>query len=378
MKILHTSDWHLGASDGDMSLYNDQLFFIDEICEIIDKEKVDVIVIAGDVYDRSIGSAEAMKLYDYAMSRMCIDLGKKVIVIAGNHDSADRLAGCRKLLEKSGLTVLGAIEAEPKIVSYDDVDIYLFPWITEEKVKGLYQDKREDIRTLTDAYKQVCDVARATFNPSKKHIAVAHAFITNSQLSGSDRSAGIAAVGNAIQVDANVFDGFDYVALGHIHGPQNINDTVRYSGTPMPYSFGKEENQEKSVTIIDTDSMNIKIVPLHPCTKRTTLTGTFEELMKGECEEEIKTGYVRLIITDVYVGFERFAQLKEIYPQIVEVKSKSFEGEDSSIRMTVSEFRELENDPMAIFLNFCKDIIDDEPDEHLVKLFEECLEEEPI
>lgn len=376
MKLLHTSDWHLGASDGDRSLKEDQRHFIDEICGIIARENVDAIIIAGDVYDRSVASADAIKLYDYAMTRICLDMKKEAIIIAGNHDSADRLAGCKDLLQKSGLHVLGAIEKEPYVIKYDDVDIYMFPWYTEEKVKGLYPEKKDDIKNLTEAYRVVCNHAKDTFDASKKHIAVSHAFITNSIVSGSDKSAEIASIGTALQVDADVFEGFDYVALGHIHGPQDINDTVRYSGTPMAYSFGREEKQEKSVTIIDTDTMKRTIVPLHPLYKRTTLEGTYDELLKGDCEDDVKNGYVRLKVTDSYVGLERIAQLRDVYPKCLEIQGKSFEGEDSGIKMTMEEFQEIEDDPMAIFKSFCKDVINEEPGEHLLDLFRECVESE--
>lgn len=376
MKILHTSDWHLGASEGEISLVKDQLHFVDEICSIVENENIDVVIIAGDIYDKSIASAQAIESYDYAVTRLCIELKKKVIVIAGNHDSASRISGCRELLKNSGLYVCGVMGEELNIVHLEDTDFYLFPYFTEEKIKGLYPDKRDNINCLTDAYRIVCDQAAKTFDKNKRHIAIAHAFITNSTLSGSDKAAGIAAVGTALSVNADVFNDFDYVALGHIHGPQNINDRVRYSGTPMAYSFGREENQEKSVTIIDTKSMKRAIIPLHPLHKRSTLKGTFEELSKGSYDEATKNGYIRLDVTDIYVGLEGLSILKEVYPRLMEIKCKSYEGDNVEIRMTIDEFREMESDPRAVFLSFCQDVYESTPDEHLIKLFEECIKEE--
>lgn len=376
MKILHTSDWHLGASDGDRSLYDDQKFFIDEICKITDENNVDVIIIAGDVYDRSVASAEAIKLYGYAMNRLCLEMNREVVIVAGNHDSAERLAGCRELLEKSGLHILGALEKEINVLEYDDTQIFLMPWFTEEKVKGLYPDSKDEIKDLTDAARVVCNHTRELFDDSKKHIAVAHAFITNASLSESDKSAKIASVGTALQVDADVFDGFDYVALGHIHGPQDINNIVRYSGTPMAYSFGREEKQEKSVTIIDTASMEREIIPLHPLHKRTTLEGKFDDILNADCEDAIKNGYVRLKITDQYVGLEGVSQLRAVYPLCLEIQGKSFESEGAGITVTMQEFQEMENDPMAVFNSFCKDVMNDEPSEHIIALFKNSIESE--
>ena len=130
MRLLHTSDWHLGASENNLSLWDDQKFFIDEICKIIESEKIDVVLIAGDVYDRSVASAEAMNLYDYAITKICADMKIPVVEIAGNHDSAERLANLSELLENSGLYVAGALSREPAVYEKDDVQIFMLPWIT--------------------------------------------------------------------------------------------------------------------------------------------------------------------------------------------------------------------------------------------------------
>ena len=172
MKILHTSDWHLGAMDGERSLLGDQKFFIDEICGIIVEYSVDAVIIAGDVYDRSVASSEAIKLYDYAMTRICNDLKTPVILIAGNHDSAERLSSCKELLSSAGLHVLGSLEKNISKISFDDTEIYLLPWITAEKVKSIYPDKKDEIQSLEDAYRVVTGDMCKHFDNSKKHIIV--------------------------------------------------------------------------------------------------------------------------------------------------------------------------------------------------------------
>ena len=138
MKLLHTSDWHLGMTDCERSLLEDQRFFIDEICKIVEAEQIDAVLIAGDIYDRSVPSGEAIRLYDYAVTRICKDLHIPILMIAGNHDSAERLSNCSELLAASGLYVCGAIEREPQVVTFDDAEVFLLPWITEEKVKSIY------------------------------------------------------------------------------------------------------------------------------------------------------------------------------------------------------------------------------------------------
>lgn len=372
MKILHTSDWHLGAADGDRSLKEDQKFFIDEIYKIVKEEKVEAVLLAGDVYDRSVSSAEAIKLYDYAMTRLCMEAGVKVCVIAGNHDSAERLSSCSNLLSAAGLFIAGSLEKEINKVSFEDTDIYLLPWITEERVKSVYPEQKENIHSLEDAYRTVTDEIRNDFYAGKKHIILSHAFITDSETSTSDRAAEI---GFATQVSAGVFDGFDYVALGHIHKPQDVKENIRYSGTPMPYSFGKEETQEKSVTIIDTENMEKTVVPLKLLHKRRTLTGELESLLKPDLDDDVKEGYVRVQVTDNYVGLEVLSELRRVYPNLLEAMGKSFEGENSSVTLSIEELEKLEEDPVEVFKYFCKEETGEEADEHLIKLFLQAVNE---
>lgn len=378
MKILHTSDWHLGASDGNRSLKEDQLFFLNEIYRVIEQEKVDAVVIAGDVYDRAIASAEAIHMYDEAVTHLCRDMEKEVVIIAGNHDSAERLASCSSLLERAGLHIVGALKEEPAIVHLGNTDIYMLPWFSEDKVKAVFPDKATEIKNLSDAYKVVCDRCRETFEEGKRHIAVSHAFITGVELSNSDRAAELAVVGLASQVSADVFEGFDYVALGHIHKPQNVKDNIRYSGTPMPYSFGKEESQEKSVTIIDTDTMEQKIVPLALCHKRTTIEDTWDNITTNIYPTEVREGYVRIRVTDVFVGLEKTSTLQTIFENILELSGKSASDESGTITMSMSEFRELESDPIQIFKSFYRECFNEEAGEHFTELFRECLEDVDI
>ena len=368
MIFLHTSDWHLGATEGERELREDQYFFIDEICRIIEERQVDAVLLAGDVYDRSVGSASAIRLYNYAMERICRDLKKTVLTIAGNHDSADRLSSCGSLLEKAGLYISGAAEREARVVVFDDAEVFLLPWVTEEKVRSLYPEER--ISDLTGAYQVLTDHMRERFSPDKKHIVVSHAFITNAETSTSDRAAEI---GFATQVSASVFDGFDYVARGHIHKPQNVNGHIRYSGTPMPYSFGKEESQEKSVTLLDTETMTQEIVPLPLLHQRRTLTGTYEELLNPDCPEEVRTGYVRLNVTDTALGLELLSNLRQVYPHPLVVSGKAYEGDGTSISLTMEEFEQMENDPSQVFRSFCREEMGQEATPHFVELFEKAV-----
>ena len=372
MKLLHTSDWHLGKSDGDTALLEDQRHFIDEICAIAEEQKVDAVIIAGDIYDRQIASSDAVGLYDYAMTKLCKELGKKVLIIAGNHDSAERLSSCADLLSAAGLYVSGALKREPDVVRFEDVDVYLLPWFTEEKAKSVFPEKKEEIQSLVDAYRIVLDDLRSHFDPAKKHIVVSHAFIAGTETSVSDRAAEI---GFASQVSGAVFDGFDYVALGHIHKPQDVSGKIRYSGTPMPYSFGREEKQEKSVTVIDTADFSHKIIPVSLLHKRTTLTGTFEELMAAPCSEDERKGFVKLVVKDCFVGLNMLSQLRSVYPLGVEIQGKTYDSGDATVTLTPEDLKRMESDPVEVFKQFCLDEMGEEADEHKIFLFSQAIKE---
>lgn len=372
MIFLHTSDWHLGATGGERDLWDDQKYFIDAICSIVREKRVDAVLLAGDVYDRSVPAASAIGLYDYAMNRLCGELGVKVLTIAGNHDSAERLASCAGLLDKAGLYLQGAAQREPRVVEFADSQVFFLPWMTEEKIKSLYPEERDGINGLTDAYRVAVNHMREKFIPGKHHLLLSHAFITNAETSTSDRAAEI---GFATQVPASVFEGFDYVALGHIHKPQQVNPFIRYSGSPMAYSFGKEERQEKSVTLIDTAAMTQQVVPLPLLHRWTTLTDCYEALLAGEYSEEIREGYVRLNVTDTAVGLDMLSRLRQVYPNALVVAGKTYDGEDTTITLTMEQLEQMESDPAEVFKSFCREEMGQEATDHFLQLFAKAVEE---
>lgn len=355
---------------GGISYREDQEYAIDKICQIAVEENVDGILLAGDVFDKSIASQEALKLYDERMTYICGTLNIPVHLVAGNHDGAERISQCNELLKTSGLYIAGSLEEKPFVVNSGDVDIYLLPWISTDKVKSIYPEDSENVTSMEEAYKLVLDKYRECFVPGHKNVLVSHAFIVNAETSTSDRAA---EVGRATMVGSYVFDGFDYVALGHLHGPQQVNEHIRYSGTPMAYSFGKEESQEKSVTIIDTDTWEQKIVPLPQLHKRTTLTGTYDELMETDYDDEIINGYVRLEVTDSYVGMDSLAAFREKYCNLLEVISKDLEHDDAKITMTIEEFEKADENPESVFNRYCEDILEESPSSHMIDMFKDAL-----
>jgi len=367
MKLLHTSDWHLGMNFRGINIQEDQEYFLEQIYQIMEEEKVDAVLLAGDVFDRSIASSDAMKMYDKAMTKICGEMKCPVFMVAGNHDGAERLASCSQLLSQSGLYISGTLSEKMEPVEMGNVQIYLLPWFTLEKVRAVFPKEADSIQTLEEGYEFVCAKMRQSFQKEKKHILVSHAFIIHAETSVSDRAA---EVGRAAAIGTKPFEGFDYVALGHIHGAQDIGNYIRYSGTPMPYSFGKEEKQIKSVTIIDTKTMERKKIPLEPLHARTTLAGKYEEILDNKTySERVRKGYVRVELEDVHVGLEVISSLREVYPNLLEVSGKSFEKEDAKITMSIDELEKQESDPLQILQQYFLDVLSVQPDEHLLELF---------
>lgn len=211
----------------------------------------------------------------------------------------------------------------------------------------------------------VCNQIRRNWNPQQKHILMTHALIVNAELSESDRSA---RVGLATAVSKEVFEGFDYVALGHIHKPQVISEHIRYCGSPVKYSFGKEEKQEKCVIIIETETMKEKEIPLKQLHDRRTVTGTYDEIV---AMKELENDYLRLKITDRYAGLDLLADLQSRFPYLLELYGKSLEENGVLSAMSVEELQKM--DELSIMRKFCVETFSYEPNEEQVQLFKEVL-----
>ena len=368
MKLIHTSDWHLGMSVGTGSYAADQRYFLEQLYELIKTERVEAVLLSGDVYDSGVVGAEAIGLYNEAVTALCMELGVKLIVIAGNHDSAARLASCRELLKSAGLYVTGRLErdVEPVLLDGGKVAVYSLPFFGRDEVTALFPERKGDIRSQETAAMVVCDHIRQTMDKERFNIVLSHSLTVNAELSDSDRSA---RVGFAAAVSKDVFKEFHYVALGHIHKPQAVAPHIRYSGSPLKYSFGSEEKQEKGVVLIDTDTGEQTFVPFAPLHDRKTVEGTYEEIT---AREDLQNDYLRLYVTDRYAGLELVADLRERFPYLLEVYGKGLTESESLSALSVEELQSLdENDIMEKFMaeNFRFEL---SPEQR--KLFQEVLE----
>lgn len=318
MKFIHLSDLHLGKRLNEFSLLDDQKDIIIKIMNIIDSEKPDAVIIAGDVYDKSVPSAEAVAVFDDFLVRLA-KRKLRVFVISGNHDSAERIAFGSRLMDSSGIHMSpvynNVIEPYSMSDEHGEVCIYMLPFIKPINVKRYYPE--HEFTSYTDAVKLVTD--NISVDESKRNIIVTHQFVTGAQRSESEEIS----VGGTDNVDASVFDKFDYVALGHIHSPQSIDrETVRYCGTPLKYSFS-EASHQKSVTVVEMKekgNVEIKTVPLTPLHDMREIKGTFEFVTdKANYEGTATDDYMHITLTDEDDIPDATGKLRIIYPNLMKL-----------------------------------------------------------
>lgn len=281
MRFLHIADLHLGRQMNDLSLLPDQADILDQIVSIAEAERVDAVLVAGDVYQRSSPQAEAMALFDAFVSRLAA-LGKRVFVISGNHDSALRISYFASLIRPSGVYVTEAFDGKLQCVALEDgIAVWMLPFLRPSQVKRALPEAK--IATYQDAVEAV--LRQADVDPEKLNILLCHQFITGCETSDSEERA----VGGLDDIAANVFDAFDYVALGHIHKPQRVlRDTLRYAGSPLKYSFS-EVDHKKSVAIVDArkkGDIAVRTVPLAPKRDVRLVEGMLDDLMKLPYSED--------------------------------------------------------------------------------------------
>ena len=318
MKLIHLSDLHIGKRVNEVSMIEDQEYILTQILQIIDEEKADAVLVAGDVYDKSVPSAEAVTLFDDFLCRLAVRQ-LPVLIISGNHDSAERLSFANRLLEASGIHISPAYDGSiaPITLSdaHGDVNFWLLPFLKPAHVKRCFPD--ESIESYTDAVRVA--VEKMQIDTGKRNILLTHQFVTGASTCESEEIS----VGGSDNVDASVFEGFDYVALGHIHGPQNIgSNRIRYCGTPLKYSFS-EEHHHKSVTVVDLGTkgqLELQLRPLTPRHDLRSIRGNFAQITdKAFYEGTATDDYLHIILTDEEDVPEAVGKLRLIYPNIMKL-----------------------------------------------------------
>lgn len=319
MKFIHLSDLHLGKRVNEFSMLEDQEYILTKIINIIDDQKPDGVIIAGDVYDKSVPSAEAVELFDDFLVKLS-NRNLKVFVISGNHDSAERIAFGGRLMDKSGIYMSPVYDGkiEPITVSdnFGDVNIYMLPFVKPANVRRFYPES--EISSYTDAIKTIID--DMSIDESKRNILITHQFVTGASRTESEDIS----VGGTDNVDASVFEKFDYVALGHIHRSQKCtSDYIRYSGTPLKYSFS-EANDKKEVIILDIKgkgTIELSFVPLVPKRDMVEIKGKYEELTLKSFYENTRYSedYMHITLTDEDDIPDVLTKLRVIYKNIMKL-----------------------------------------------------------
>ena len=318
MKLIHLSDLHIGKRVNEISMIEDQEFILHQILQIIEEEKADALLIAGDVYDKSVPSAEAVTLFDDFLCQLA-QRKLEIFIISGNHDSAERLSFGGRLMEECGIYISPVYDGSVATVTLSDehgeVDFWLLPFIKPAHVKRYFPDA--GIESYTDA----CRVAveHMGIDASIRNVLLTHQFVTGSITCESEEIS----VGGTDNVDASVFADFDYVALGHIHGPQNIGSNhIRYCGTPLKYSFS-EERHHKSVTVVNLGpkgELELTLRPLVPKHDLRSIRGTFAELTDKTFYSSTATDdYLQVILTDEEDVPEAIGKLRVIYPNMMKL-----------------------------------------------------------
>lgn len=320
MKLLHLADLHIGKRVSGFSMLEDQSYILNQIIDIVDTEQPDAVLIAGDIYDKPIPTADAVQLLDdflVQLSRRQV----QVCMISGNHDSAERIAFGGRLMSASGIHLApvyhGIIEPVTFTDSFGSVHIYLIPFLRPANVRHFHTDA--EIASYTDAMRTVTE--HISFSPAARNVAIVHQFVTSSGVQPEICESEEHAVGGLDQVDTSVFAAFDYVALGHIHGPQKISrETIRYSGSPLKYSFS-ETNHKKSVTVVtmqEKGCVDIHQIALHPKRDMELLRGTFASLTAPDFLQTHDTqNYFKITLTDEEDIPNALTRLRTYYPNMM-------------------------------------------------------------
>ncbi|MDO5407642.1 MAG: exonuclease SbcCD subunit D [Eubacteriales bacterium] len=352
MKLIHLSDLHIGKRVNEFSMLEDQRYILGQILSIVKQEQADGVILAGDIYDKPVPPAEAVQVFDGFLTSLA-EMACPVFVISGNHDSAERLAFGARLMSGRGIYLSPVYDGEVQTVTlrdeYGEVVIYLLPFVKPAVVRHALQDRQgenpdvaetaedmaadEDtagdidgekpggqavIQTYQDAVQAA--VSRMRLDLQKRNVLVAHQFVTGASRCESEE----VMVGGLDQVDAALFDGFDYVALGHIHSPQHVvRDTVRYCGTPLKYSFS-EVNQQKTVTVVELlekGSVKISEIPLEPLRDMRKVRGTYLEVTaKSFYEGTNRSDYIQVTLTDEEDIPDGMQKLRIIYPNLMRLE----------------------------------------------------------
>lgn len=321
MKLLHSADWHLGRQFHNVSLLEDQAHVLKQVVALASENEVDAVLIAGDVYDRAVPPSEAVALLNDVLEQLVLDAGIPVIMISGNHDSAERLGFGSKLLSATGFHVFGPLSSavDPVVLQDAHGPVYFCPLPYAEPSQVRLHLNDDDLHSHQAALSALAEQMRSKLPAGARSVAIGHCWITGGEASDSERPLTVGGTGD---VSRNCFAGFNYAALGHLHQPQTAGETIQYSGSILKYSFS-EVNHKKSVSVVEIDAagnVEVERMLLLPRRDVRIIEGSMEEILAGPANGEPADDYLLVRLTDRKAILDAVGKLREVYPNILHLE----------------------------------------------------------
>lgn len=363
MRFIHTSDWHIGRQLHNQSLLEDQAYVLDQIVILAEQHSVDAVIIAGDIYDRSIPPASAVALLDEVLNRLITELGLQVLMIAGNHDGHERLGFAAKQMAESGLHIIGPLQADLTPIRFTSPsgDAYFYPLpyaepatvrqVFEADAKGLSVSSHEEAMAL------LLEQVRSHDSQGLPKVVVSHCFLDGGSESESERPLSI---GGADKISPRLFSEFDYVALGHLHGPQyKGSEHVRYSGSILKYSFS-EQHQHKSVTLVDIAAQTpaqIQLLPLTALRDVRIIEGELAHLLDLGKTDAKREDYLMVRLLDKHAILDAMGKLRSVYPNVLHLERTGLMAGEQAVALNRDHIKKGE---MAMFRDFFSQVSGEE------------------
>jgi len=384
MKIFHTGDWHIGKLVNGFYMTEDQEFIIKQLYEEIQKEKPDVVLIAGDLYDRSVPPIQAIELLNKALGKIVKELKTPIIALAGNHDSNERIEFVSDLLRESGLYFSGTLKKEIQKITINDehgpVNFYPIPYADPPIVRDLFED--ESIKNHDDAMKKILVSINNVINKDERNVAIAHGYVTYVKNGEStvaleeSESEKPLSIGGTALINAAYFDDFNYTALGHLHGPQKVgSNKMRYAGSPLKYSFS-ETKQKKGITIVHLNEKGEVEVDFHEFKPRRDfriITGELKELIKHDVSSlDNNEDYIKVVLKDKGELLDPMSKLRSIYPNVMELVRED-RRKNTNMRTVAIDVRK--KSKLSLFESFYDHIIGEKCSKEETEVMEKIIEE---
>jgi exonuclease SbcD len=374
MKLLHTSDWHLGKTIHEHSLLEDQRYALSQILEIVERDPHDAMIIAGDVYDRSIPPAEAVRLFSDFIKRLRDLTRMPVLIIPGNHDSSARLSYLSEIITMAHIhirTDTGRVQEPVNLETHDGpVNFFLIPFLSPSAYDVHAEREDREERSHERVVREAVERVKEKRSDSNLNILVGHLFTRGGVTSDSERRF----VGTTGEVDASVLEGFDYVALGHLHRPQSSVQHIHYPGSLLKYSFSETDDKKRLLSVqVDKGACEVKPVHLKPLFDMARLRGTMDRLMEDGEYEAYEDRYLEVELTDRGYPINPLKELKRRFRNILSVRMSATEEESGGFIQVFRESTDIEED----FTRFHRYIHGDEPPAgNKLKIFQEAVEQE--